>query len=177
MNHGYLHLIQDQGNEVEGSRSPKGQMHNSGHQSHHYYNTSISMLPPPPPAPMARPVPIIRSSIDSCSPELGVNSSPSPPTGRSLHNGGHDNSPTASVVVQHVRDDIVNTRVSSPQTTVSMNVSICDTNRTLMNSPFTTLSRHDFAHVSHHSVSQVFCAIVSKYSLKCVSRSYLLIHP
>ena len=153
----------------------------SHHQSHHYYNTSISMLPPPPPAPMARPVPIIRSSIESCSPELGVNSSPSPPQGRSLHNGGHDNS---SVVVQHVRDDTVDTRVSSPQTTISMNVNIGDTigtpiNRSVMNSPFTTLSRHDFAHVSHHSVSQVVlkdCPLY-RYINSYIVGSYLLTQP
>ena len=135
----------------------------SNHPSHHYYNTSISMLPPPPPAPMARPVPIIRSSVDSCSPELSVNSSPSPPsgltTGRPLHNGGHDNS-TGGVVVQHVRDESVDTRVSSPQTSVSMNVNLGDTigvavNRSVMNTPFTSMSRHDFSQVSHHSVAQV----------------------
>lgn len=158
MNH-----FQDPNNEVESKCSPKGEMgHNmSHHQSHHYYNTSISMLPPPPPAPMARPVPIIRSPIDSCSPELGVNSSPSPPTGRSHHNGGHDSGSVTSVVVQHVRDDSVDGRVSSPQTSSAMSVNIGDSiggpgNRSVMNSPFTTLSRHDFAHVSHHSVSQVF---------------------
>jgi nuclear factor I len=145
---------------VDTSRSPKL----SSHSHHHYYNTSISMLPPPPPAPMARPVPIIRSPIiESCSPEMGVTSSPSPPL-RSVsnhNNSGHDSSSVASVVIQHVRGDGTEVRVSSPQT---MNVGIGDSivspvNRSVMSSPFTTLTRPDhstFAHVSHHSVSQLF---------------------
>ncbi len=144
---------------MDTSRSPKL----SSHSHHHYYNTSISMLPPPPPAPMARPVPIIRSPIiESCSPEMGVTSSPSPPL-RSVsnhNNSGHDSSSVASVVIQHVRGDGTEVRVSSPQT---MNVGIGDSivspvNRSVMSSPFTTLTRPDhstFAHVSHHSVSQV----------------------
>ncbi|CAG2112541.1 unnamed protein product, partial [Medioppia subpectinata] len=145
--------------------------HNPHHQpSHHYYNTSISMLPPPPPAPMARPVPIIRSPIESCSPEMVIQSSPSPPmSARGLPNGAHDGGPgsVASVVVHHVRGDHNNNngddiRVSSPQTSVSA-MNVCDSivspiNRSVMNSPYTTLGRHDhsFAHVSHHSVSQLF---------------------
>ncbi|CAG2175532.1 unnamed protein product, partial [Oppiella nova] len=58
---------QGPGSDMDPNRSPK-QMSNVPHHQphHHYYNTSISMLPPPPPAPMARPVPIIRSPIESC---------------------------------------------------------------------------------------------------------------
>ncbi|CAG2169030.1 unnamed protein product, partial [Oppiella nova] len=157
---------QGPGSDMDPNRSPK-QMSNVPHHQphHHYYNTSISMLPPPPPAPMARPVPIIRSPIESCSPEMGVQSSPSPPmSARTLPNGAHDNTSVASVVVQHVRgDNGQDIRVSSPQTSVSMNVGVGDSivspvNRSVVNSPFTTLGRHDhsFSHVSHHSVSQLF---------------------
>lgn len=115
------------------------------------------MLPPPPPAPMARPVPIIRSPIDSCSPEMGVNSSPSPPPGRQLGADGSDNSSVASVVVHHVRDDhSADLRVSSPQTSVALNTDPMGgpVNRSVMNSPFGSLGRHEFPHVSHHSVLQ-----------------------
>ncbi|XP_054162786.1 nuclear factor 1 A-type-like isoform X2 [Oppia nitens] len=153
-----------QNNDIDPNNSPKLSTP-SHHQQHHYYNSSISMLPPPPPAPMARPVPIIRSPIESCSPEMIVHSSPSPPiTTRTMVNGGHDTSSAASVVVQHVRgDNTTDIRVSSPQTSAAMNVCIGDSivspiNRSVVNSPFTTLGRHDhsFSHVSHHSVSQLF---------------------
>lgn len=148
-------------NDVDNDRSPKMSAQ-SHHQQQHYYNTSISMLPPPPPAPMARPVPIIRSPIiDSCSPEIVDNSSQSPPS-RIVSN--HNNSGQDSGVIHNVRSDGHDVRTSSPQTSVSLNVGMCDSivspiNRSVMSSPFTTLTRHvdhSFAHVSHHSVSQLF---------------------
>jgi nuclear factor 1 len=57
-----------------------GDHRNSPSKTGHYFNQMTNMLPPPPPAPMARPVPIMRTvHIEPCSPEISVTSSPSSP--------------------------------------------------------------------------------------------------
>ncbi|XP_067119255.1 nuclear factor 1 A-type-like isoform X2 [Centruroides vittatus] len=119
----------------------------------HFYTSS--MLPPPPPAPMARPVAIIRSTDLS-------SSTPSPPTGTTTPTGssgtpGPDTS-VPSTIGQDVRD-----QVPSPPVvvTVGSNVSSAaessPVNRSVMSSPFTTLSRpeHTFAHI-HPQAPQLF---------------------
>ena len=118
------------------------------------------MLPPPPPAPMARPVPIIRSPIDINStgelPEHQSHQQQSDsPTSRTSPGNQSSNN---SVVIHHSRDNSMPSTSSPPNIVTSIQDQVIQTssnssqNRT---NPFVTLRPEHVTSFGHPSVSQV----------------------
>lgn len=186
----FVNLVCQETQNPQGSTNgdQENQNNNPNKMNHHYYNpmTSMSMLPPPPPAPMARPVPIIRTvQIEQCSPDIGTSNTPSPPghhsssstphsdhsganirintstptnlTNRNM-NGGNDSRDPTPTPPSH--SSMLPSSMANSTVTGDMNSGLNSpgSRSMMMNSPFTTLTRADHSSFLHvhPQVSQVF---------------------